>query len=140
MGLETDVRTALLAMSAVTDLVSTRIRTDRLAEGDTLPAIILEVDSEDPENDLRGKGGLTYADLVVRCRAANGAAARALAEAVKLNGTDPGTGLAGYGTIASAFQAVLMSSSRAYIPDDDGSDMREREVAMDFRCSFQETI
>jgi len=117
----------LKSLSAVTAIVgesnAARIRPDRLDQGETLPAILMEVD-ENPQNDLSGIGGLVYSDVTLTCRATTKTAARALAEAVRLNGTDPGTGMAGHhGTVASVtFDATLESTVGAFTPKADGSE------------------
>ena len=113
MSLEGDIRTALLAMDAVTALVGTshsaRIRPYMLDDRDdkTEEHIIVEVDEQRPQNTIEGTGGLTYADVNISCRAMTPTQARALAVAVKRNGTTPGTGLAGYGSSSTAFHSVL---------------------------------
>lgn len=96
------IRAALLTLSAVTDLVGTggaaRIR-PWYAQQDTIPAngsIIIETQGvRDHSNSLDGLGGREYHDVNILCRAPDKDDCRALAEAVRLNGTDPGTGLAG---------------------------------------------
>lgn len=142
MSLEGDIRTALLAMNSVTALVGTgdsaRIRPYRLQQSDdsTSEHIIVEVDTRRPQNDLLGKGGLTYADVVISCRAQTRTLANALKEAVKFNGANPGTGLAGYGS--SSFHAVLMSEVATRVPYDDGSDNFWHSVELDFTMSYTE--
>jgi len=117
----------LKSLTAVTAIIGTgnaaRIRPDRLDQGETLPAILMQVD-ETPQNDLDGLGGLVYADVTLTCRANTKTAARALAEAIRLNGTNPGTGLAGYhGTVASVtFDATLESTITAFTSKADGSE------------------
>jgi len=93
---------ALKTFSAVTDLVGSgndaRIYA-WLKQDVTIPdngTIIVELDSTDHSNDLLGQGGLEYHDVNILCRAPTPAAATVLAEAIRVNGTDPGTGLAGY--------------------------------------------
>jgi len=125
--IEETLTTFLKSLSTVTAIIgegnAARIRPDRLDQSETLPAILLEVD-EEPQNDLSGVGGLVYADATLTCRAATKTAARALAEAVRLNGTDPGTGLAGYhGTVSSVtFDATLESTVGAFTSKADGSE------------------
>ncbi len=99
------IRVALLALSAVTDLVGTgdaaRIR-PWYAQQDPIPAngsIITETQGvRDPLNDLGGLGGRDHHDVNILCRAPTKEACRALARAVRFNGTDPGTGLHGITT------------------------------------------
>ncbi len=146
--LEADLRAYLLTLTPVTALVGTgataRIRPDRLHESDdrTQPAVIIEVDSEDPENDLMGVGGLVYASVNLRCRALEKEDSRSLAEAIRLNGTDPGTGLAGFsGTAGSmSIDAVLENTSTSFVKDDDGSDQGFYDTNCLYEISHSEVI
>lgn len=136
--LEDELRAALLAMSAVADIVGTRIYTDTFWS-DTYPAICFEVDSEDRENTLTGRGGIdtgmVFADVNVICRADTRAASRTLAEAVRVNGTTPGTGLAGY---TGTFDAWLEDEQPAAVPKDDKSNAHWFDVNMSCTLSWEE--
>lgn len=141
MAIEATLRTFLKTLGTVTAIVGSggdaRIRPARYRESDTLPAIIIEVDSENPRNSLDGLGGLVYADVNIQCRAFEQEDARALAEAVRVNGTDPGTGMAG--TDQSGFQAVLESTSAAmFIPEDAASAKGYFNVDCLYTVSFAE--
>lgn len=130
-------------MSAVTALVgsgsSARIRPDKFHEEDgTLPAILIEVDNESPQNDLTGRGGLRLGDVTITCRAATRQGARALAEAIRVNGTNPGTGLAGYA--GASFDAVLDGIAEAYQPKGVGNDKGYYDTVMSFNSFASETI
>lgn len=143
MALEATLRTFLKTLDTVTAIVGTgddaRIRPDRLEETDTLPAIIIEVDDEDPENSLDGLGGLVYADVNIQCRAFEKEDARALAEAVRVNGTDPGTGMAG--TSQDGFHAVLENTSASlFIPEDAASQKGYFVVNCLYTVSFMEVV
>lgn len=131
MSLEGDIRTALLTMSAVTAKVGTgtsaRIRPYRLQTIDdrTEEHIIMEVDVQARENTLDGSGGvLVNAAVNLSCRAMTLDEARALAAAVKTNGTNPGTGFAWYGGSGTAFHAWLEDETHSEIKWKD--DSRER--------------
>jgi len=143
--IEESLRTLLKTFDAVTALLggatNPRIRPDRLDEGDTLPAIIIEVDDEEQLNDLSGVGGLVRADVNVKCRAATKKGARLLAWAVRTNNTDPGTGLAGYSGEAGdqTIHAVLDDETPSYTPAGDGRDDGHYDVDMDFTIMFNET-
>lgn len=142
MSLDGDIRTALLAMSAVTDLVGTgdsaRIRPFMLDDRDDKAEehIIIDVDTQRPQNDLDGVGGLTYADVNISCRAMTPTLARALAVAVKRNGTSPGTGLAGYS--GAAFDAVLEDEVASRTLWADGSQRAWFTVEQSYTMSFTE--
>lgn len=146
MSLEGDIRTALLSMSAVTALVGTgssaRIRPYMLDDRDdkTEEHIIVEVDTQRPQNDITGTGGLTYADVNISCRAITPTQARALAVAVKRNGTDPGTGLAGYGGSATDFHAVLETETTGRALWGDGSQRAWYTVEQSYTMSFAEDV
>ena len=131
MSLESIIRDALAAMSAVTAIVGTgnsaRIRSDRFHDGDIVdadgvsqPAIMIDVTNEDKQNDLSGVGGASFAAVAISCVAPTRVDARALAEAVRTNGTNPGTGMAGYS--GTYFHSTVESIATTFIPIEDGSD------------------
>jgi hypothetical protein len=146
--IEEALRAFLVTLDAVTALTAVgttgdyRIRPDRLEEDDDerQEHVIIEVDQERPQNDLSGKGGLVYADVTLRCRGPTKKRARALAEAVRVNGTDPGTGLAGYEGAAGelAIGAVLEDQQASESPAGDGSDRRTYDVFCSYEISFSE--
>lgn len=135
----------LKTLDAVTAIVGTgddaKIRPDRLEEFDDRPAIKMEIDDEDPQNDLIGIGGLVYADVSIFSSARTKTAARALAEAIRINGTDPGTGLAGVKTTVGGvkFDAVLESTQMDYMPLADGSARGNWSINSLYVVSFTET-
>ncbi len=146
MALEGDIRTALLGMSAVTALVgsdsdSARIRPYSLDQSDdrTEEHIIIEVDRKDYLNDLTGRAGLSMSDVNISCRAMTRTKANALASAVRWNGTDPGTGLAGYGGSGTAFDAVLEDEVTSEAPFDDGSERVWQTVEQSYLVIDTET-
>ena len=118
MNIERELRDALLSMSAVTTIVGTRVWCEWFRT-DVLPAVVFEIDDETQQNAVSGKGSLILADVNIICRANTRAKSRELAEAVRTNGTSPGTGLAGwYGDL---FTAILESRTPAAIPKEEGS-------------------
>ena len=135
--LEEELRTALLAMSDVTDIVGTRIW-DEWFRTDTYPAVVFEIDNENRENGLNGRGGRVYADVNVLCRADTRSASRTLSEAVRVNGdTQPGRGLAGY---TGNFDAWLEDVQTAAVPKDDKSNAHWYDVNMSFVVSWAEDV
>ena len=146
MSVEGDLRTLLLTFTPVTALVGTgdsaRIRPDKLAQGDddSLQSIIIEVDSEQPQNMLDGTSLRRYADVTLVCQARTKAQARALALAIKLNGTDPGTGLAGYGgTVNSVrYDAWLDDEQTSYASVDEESDEAYYYVFSNYKITWAE--
>lgn len=148
---ETNLRTLLLTFSGVTALTGTgdaaRIRPDRLHKKDVIPdeggGVIIEVDNERPQNSIDGLGGLVYADVNIICRAREKEIARTLAEAIRTNDTNPGTGLAGYtGTPVggSKIDAVLEDMTTVFIPEVDGGDEGWYDVFCSYIVSFNEVV
>ncbi len=135
--IETELRAALLAMSAVTDIVATRIW-DEWFRNDTYPSIVFEIDGENRENGLNGRGGMVFADVNIICRANTRAASRALAEAVRVNGdVQPDTGLAGY---TGNFDAWLEDMQPAAVPKNDKGTAHWYDMNMSFTVSWAEAI
>jgi len=147
MSVEADLRVYLLTLDTVTALVGTgdaaRIRPDRLQQSDNplQPAIFIEVDNEDKLNNLDGKGGMIYTAVTIRCRARTKAVARTLAEAVRVNGTDPGTGLAGRtGAMnETTYGAVLEDMQTSFTSAAEGSDQGWYDVFCNYILSVTET-
>lgn len=131
MSLESIIRDALAGMSAVTAIVGTgnsaRIRCDRFHDGDIVdadgnsrPAIMIDVSNEEKVNDLSGVGGASFAAVAITCVAPTREQSRTLAEAVRVNGANPGTGLAGYS--GTYFHSTVESIATTFVPIEDGSD------------------
>ena len=146
MSIEDTLVAFLKTLSTVTAIIGTgnaaRIRPDRLGQDETLPAILMEIDDEEPENDLLGQGGLVYSEVTLTCRANEKADARALAEAIRINGADPGTGMAGYhGTVGGVmFDAVLESTTMAWTTESEGSEAGWFDVLAEYTVSHVETV
>ena len=141
--IEDALRAQLLTLTAVTALTTT-IRTDTLAQQDALagPAVLIAVDEETPENTLDGLGGLVEAKITISAVSSQRSQARALAEAIRTNGTTPGTGLAGFtGTTAGMFidAAILERRQSGYIPEEDGSDSGLYSVDSHYLIQYTET-
>jgi hypothetical protein len=139
VNLSQAIQDALLTMDAVTALVGDDPLSARMWANwervNAYPCIIVEIDREDPQNDLQGRGGLVVAEVTITCRAETCVGAVALREAVKLNGTDPGTGLAGY---SGDFDAVLDGTASAAAPKGDGSTAHWYDQVMSFTVLYQE--
>lgn len=78
--IEKAIRLHLLADATIAGLVGNRIYADTLAQGATLPAIVLEEISETPANDIEGIEQLSQVRLRARCYVAG--SARTLRRAV----------------------------------------------------------
>jgi len=134
---EEELREALLGMSQVFALVGTRVW-DEWFRAETLPAIVFEIDGERRENALNGRGGMVFADVNIICRANTRIASRALAEAVRLNGTSsPGIGLAGY---SGAFDAWLEDVVPATVPRGDSGNSYWYDTNLLFTLSWAEAV
>jgi len=148
MSLEGDIRTALLAMDAVTALTGSAARSARIRsyvletiDDRTEEHIIIEVDGKPRDNMLGGDGALVLADVNLSCRALTRTKANALAEAVKINGTDPGTGFAWYGGSGTAFHCWLDSEVPSRIGWQDGSKERVwHTVELALKCQYAEDV
>jgi len=129
---KSDIRSLLLTFSAVTDLVVDRIRPDQRDPGDVdQAAIVIEVTDGEQFNDLSGEGGLCRLEVLFRCVSPDAIEASALGEALRLNGTDPGTGLDGWNGVAGSghLQANRISFSEDAVFDEDGEPTGEHEHA-----------
>ena len=140
--IEEYLRQLLLTFSAVTALVGTRIRPDTLGQQDSLPAIIVDVREIVPQNTLDGEGGLARATVHIEAVSTLKAEARAVMEAVRVNGTEPGTGLAGFSGAAgdgSIDAAVLDATQMEYRPFEEGGDSGWHIVRGVYSIWYQET-
>lgn len=140
MNIVEEIRAALAGMTAVTAIVgdgsAARIRPDRPYQGESPPLIIVEIDSEDIENDLTGRADRVQFTATITCRDSSRSRARQLAEAVRTNGTDPGTGLAGY---SGTFDAWLESIDDANAWRGTGGDEAFYDTILTFGGTYPQT-
>ena len=130
--------TLLKTFDAVTAIVGTganaRIRPFRLDQGDiddnggVRDAIVIRPAREEHLNDLQGRGGLVRARMQIIAISEIPLSARALAEAIRTNGQDPGTGLAGH---EGTYDGVEIQSAML-----DSADFDEAEYGDDSDRSF----
>lgn len=135
------LRDLLLTFEAVTALVGQRIRPDELHEKDGTPALLIELQLIDHMNTLDGLGGLAKASVHVTALSERKSVARTVQEAVRLNGTDPGTGLAGYtGEAGNGFldSATLQRTVCTFRPFDEGGDEGWHAVTGEYEVMYQE--
>ena len=83
MSAESEIRTLLGAASAVTSLVSTRIRANRAEQGDDRPFVIFTRSATEVQQGLGGTVLATKVVFDVECWADTRLAAEALADAVQ---------------------------------------------------------
>lgn len=122
--IEDALRAKITTLAAVV-AISPTIRPEKPAQKDTLPLTVISVEEEDHLNDLTGKGGLVDATVDIMAVAETKTAARALSESLRVNGTEPGTGLASFeGTVSGVeIQSCTLEQSKfEFVPYAEGSD------------------
>ena len=131
-----NLRTYLLTKSAITALVSQRIRPDALTEDETLPAIVYQEGGTEHEETVAAAGGIVHARVYVDCIDDSRADANTLAETVR-------TQLHGFrGTLGSAtvLGCDLLDRVKDYEPPADGSDDGRYVTTLTFRITASETV
>lgn len=119
--IEDEIRARLLTQTAVTAAVGQRIRPGVLDEGDALPAVVITVDAEEQQNDLTGNGGQVRATVFVHAIASSHRQARILSKLIAFNGSDPGSGLAGF-TSDVIQECSLQEEGYTPVPEHDDAD------------------
>lgn len=143
MTIASVIRDALLDMSAVTALTST-IRVFRLDERDRpdqaacLLIDVPEIDT-DTNGDLGGTVDIALAKVAVTALGPTLETCWALTEAVRRNGTSPGTGLQGMTNNSPYFVSLLMKREAGEYVLDDGSDIGVSYVESTYDVLYRET-
>lgn len=143
MTIEEAIVATLQTFSAVTALTST-IRpdefmlTDLKQDGGDAAGILISVEEEDFDNTVDGETDMVQAIVSINAISKSKSRARALSEAIRLNGTNPGTGLAGIKVTTGdlPFDAMLQRRVTGYVPNDDGSDSGYRSVDSKYFVTF----
>lgn len=120
-----DLRAFLLTLSAVTDVVgSTKVRPDVAEQDDEPPYIVIQTRRIDHANSLDGLGGLAKATIEIHCVSLSAVERWEMVEDVRINDTNPGTGLAGYSGTAGTreIEAHLTDTVSGFNPATDGSE------------------
>ena len=134
-----EISAALLTMPAVTSLVGSNPLTCRIWNSwervNAYPCLVIEIDKEEEQNDLGGVPDLVVAEVTITARDNSEAGAHALQQAVRNNGTSPGTGLAGY---HGTFDAVLDDTVRSSTPKDTGGTANWYDQVMTFTMLWNE--
>ena len=112
------VRSKLLTVSAVTDLVGTRFRPDALSQKETLPAIAYTQLISDHLQGLGGPVGLSVARIVVGCFADTHVDAENLGDKVRI-ALDGESGTFGSETVDIC---ILEEMDQDYLEPRDASD------------------
>jgi len=97
------IRTHLLTVSAVTDLLVARVYPDKLPQGATLPAAVLHVISGSDESDLGGLVGVAHSRVQIDAYASTRLAASSLATAIR-------DALAAQGVTPATWDSVSVSA------------------------------
>ena len=141
MTIEEAIRQKLLSMDAVT-AITTTFRPIELMQTDRGPTISIHVFEKNYTNDISGRCSLVDVRAVVSASSGNKAQAEALAEAIRVNGTDPGTGLAGCTVTTGGlpFQAMLIKDELEYVANQDGSNSGRYMVDSIYVLTFEETM
>lgn len=151
MAIEAALVTLLKSYAAVTAIVGhgddAHIRPYKLWQKDNLlesDALLIRVNSENPENDLSHHGGLVVADVSVISCSLTLANARRLAEACRTNMTaNPGEGLEAYDGLSASVQIESIASgtrSPDFVPFSDDSDEGFYIVDAHYSVLYQETV
>jgi hypothetical protein len=148
LTIESGLVSLLKSFGAVTAIVgagtTAKIRPYKLWQKDALPAVIVAVNSEEPDNDLSHHGGLVKADVSVIACAAEMIDARALAAACRTNSTsNPGEGLEGFsGLVGDVTINSIASGTRMpnFISFGDDSDEGYYVVDAHYTVIYQESI
>lgn len=130
------IRTRLLADASVAALVGTRIQSDVLEQGQTLPAITYQVIDTVPNETLAAISDVSRARVQVDCFGATRGAANALADAVRLS-------LQMFrGLIGSQFvNGIQMPTGEIHLVDrnEAGTDQRRYITTQDFYVFYRTT-
>lgn len=135
-GIGTGLRTYLLTVSDVTDLVSSRMRPDALTQNETFPALVIEEFSSDHSHTISASSGIVTSDINISCYSESRLEAENVAEKVRaaLQGY---TGAAGSETIQSS---ILRNRASAYMVPADGSDGGLYVTALLFEIVLTEAV
>lgn len=145
--IEVAVRSFLLGKPPVVALVGDRIRPFLRPQKDRLPALTVEAAQEVFQDDLAdgdGAGVFVTARVLVTAWSTDVIEARQLAELVRTNGDNPGTGLAGFsGVLGTAPNDLLVQHVRiveresGWDPEPWGEDREVYTVETVFEFEFE---
>ncbi len=122
--------------ATIVAVVGERIYPLSIPQGESLPAIVYQVISEEHDNHVDGSGGLAHATVQISCYATSYAAARNLAETIRVAITgDRGT----YASI-EVTGCLLESDLDIYHPPADASDVGVYQIANSYSYWYREAI
>lgn len=142
MTVEDAVIARLLALSAVTALVSTRVYLEKLPQSPTYPCVRVTLVSDGTDYHLRGGTGVKRARVQVDAFAkeVSGVNPYALVETVAdaVNGADDGTALSGWrGSIGSPAFEVLACQQVERRTMYDPEELRVVTMSQDFMVTYR---
>lgn len=134
------VRARLLAQSGVTALVASRIYAQTLPQSPTLPAVRLQVISEDEALHLRGTNGLlrtrVQVDSIAEVTSGSDVRADATAVDAAVHGDGANSGLCAYTGVSGGIhiESVLPADRREGY---DAEELRQYVVSRDYYVTFR---
>jgi len=131
-----NIRTYLLTKSAITDVVSTRMRPDVLAQSDSLPAMTYSELYTNHSHTIGAAAGIEECMLEIMCYSETRTQAGSLADLVRQQ-------LQGYRGTAGSVEVTssqLDDTGHGYEQPTDDSDNGKYITALRFRIHVQETI
>ena len=135
--LAVSVRTYLLGVTAVTDIVGQRIYTDILPQRATLPAVALSKITTRHDHQLSDLAGLAHTRMQFECFASTRLVANATAEAIRSSGI-----ITQKGTLTSVdIRGVRVDDGQRNYVDypTDGSDEHRYVTTLDLVFDYTET-
>ena len=131
-----NIRTYLLTKSAVTDVISTRLRPDVLAQSDSLPAATYSEIYTNHIHTVSAAAGIEECMLEIVCYSSTRTQADSLADTIRQQ-------LQGYRGASGSVQVMscqLDDTGHGYEKPEDDSDQGKYLTALRFRIHVQETI
>lgn len=129
------VRAKMLTVTAITDIVSTRIYPTHAEQNAALPYVLLKEIGNESVEHLEGTSGLSSTRLQFDCTAATYSAAFALREAVR-QALHAWRGTSSSVTVRSSVQGSRFS---IYLEPRDGSDQGKHVLGFDLVMTHTET-
>lgn len=140
MSIEEAIRARLLTMTAVTGITRV-IRPRVLMQNEKRPAIMIGVNQKNYENTLDGRCDMASASVSIFAISNKWEEADQLAEAIRTNGTDPGTGLGPCRVTTGPlqYQMMLTEQNVGFEPFDDGSELGDHFVESVYEMMFYQS-
>ncbi|MEM9786791.1 MAG: DUF3168 domain-containing protein [Pseudomonadota bacterium] len=127
--MEEAIRTRLLAVTAVTDIVAARINWGVHPQGEALPGLVLTTVSDAQDSNLNAPSGISDARVQVDCYAEDYGAAKLLFRAVR-------GALSGWSSHIAGIQGVFEENARDGFLGETQDGDRPFRVSVDFRVVY----